>query len=94
MSRSFIEEKTMVRLRMQRVGRPKAPHFRIVAVDSRKARDAASLEIIGHYHPTDKTNKVTVDAERLKYWLSQGAQASDTLRTALKTAGAWVASSN
>jgi small subunit ribosomal protein S16 len=43
----------MVRLRMQRVGRPKTPHFRIVAVDSRKARDAASLEIIGHYHPRE-----------------------------------------
>jgi predicted RNA-binding protein YlqC (UPF0109 family) len=41
----------------------------------------------------EKTNKVTVNAERLKYWLDQGAQASDTLRTALKTAGAWVASS-
>ena len=85
----------MVRIRMQRVGRPKTPHFRIVAVDSRKARDAASLEGLGHYHPKEKTNKVTVNAERLKYWLDHGAQASDTLRTALKNAGAWaVASAN
>ena len=84
----------MVRLRMQRVGRPKAPHYRIVAVDSRKARDAAGLEVIGHYHPREKTAKITVDAERLKFWLSQGAQPSDTLRTALKTAGAWGAAAN
>ena len=78
----------MVRLRMQRVGRPKTPHFRIVAIDSRKARDAAGIEILGHYHPKLKTNKITVNAERLKYWISQGAQTSDTLRTVLKTAGA------
>jgi small subunit ribosomal protein S16 len=78
----------MVRLRMQRVGRPKTPHFRIVAIDSRKARDAAGLEILGHYHPKEKTNKVTVNAERLNFWLSKGAQTSDTLRTVLKTAGA------
>ncbi|MBL0059417.1 MAG: 30S ribosomal protein S16 [Elusimicrobia bacterium] len=84
----------MVRIRMQRVGRPKTPHFRIVAIDIRKARDAASLEILGHYHPKEKTNKITVNAERLKYWLGQGAQASDTLRTVLKTAGAWVVSKN
>lgn len=82
----------MVRLRMQKVGRPKTPHFRIVAIDGRKSRDAAGLEVIGHYHPKEKTNKITVNAERLKYWLSQGAQASDTLRTALKSAGAWAPS--
>ncbi len=76
----------MVRLRMQRVGRPKTPHFRIVAIDSRKARDAAGIEILGHYHPKLKTNKITVDAERLNYWISKGAQTSDTLRTVLKSA--------
>ena len=78
----------MVSLRLHKVGRPKIPHFRIVAIDSRKARDAAGLEILGHYHPKEKTQKITVNAERLKYWLDHGAQASDTLRTALKSAGA------
>ena len=82
----------MVRLRLQKVGRPKTPHFRIVAIDSRKARDAAGLEVLGHYHPKDKSNRITVNVERLKYWLSQGAQASDTLRTALKNAGSLVPS--
>lgn len=84
----------MVRLRLQKVGRPKTPHFRIVAVDSRKARDAAGLEVLGHYHPKEKTNKITVNADRLKYWLAHGAQASDTLRTALQSAGAWAPVAN
>lgn len=84
----------MVRIRMQKVGRPKTPHFRVVAVDARKARDAASLEILGHYHPKEKINKLTINVERLNYWLSQGAQTSDTLRTVLKASGALAPSAN
>ncbi len=79
----------MVRIRMQRVGRPLQPHFRIVAIHGAKARDAAALEVIGHYHPQEKTNKITVNAERLKYWISKGAQPSDTVRTVLSAAGVW-----
>ncbi len=79
----------MVSIRLQRVGRPHQPHFRLVAIHKAKARDAAALEVIGHYHPKDKTHKITVDTERLKYWLAQGAQASDTVRTVLTTAGVW-----
>lgn len=77
----------MVRLRMQKVGRPHVPHFRIVAIPSTKARDAASLEVIGHYHPKDKKQRIQINAERLAHWLSKGALMSDTLRTALKRAG-------
>jgi small subunit ribosomal protein S16 len=80
----------MVRLRMQKVGRPHIPHFRVVAIHGTKARDAAGLEVLGHYHPLETgEHKITVKAERLKYWLDKGAQPSDTLRTALKTAGVW-----
>lgn len=79
----------MVRLRMQRVGKPHEPHFRIVAIHGTKARDAAGLETLGHYHPKEKTNKITVDAERLSHWMKNGAQPSDTLRTVLKEAGLW-----
>ncbi len=79
----------MVRLRFQRVGRPHTPHFRLVAIHGTKARDAAALEVIGHYHPQEKTNKITVNSERLKYWMSKGAQPTDTVRSALKTAGVW-----
>ena len=79
----------MVRLRMQRMGRPHQPHFRIVAIHGTKARDAASLEVIGHYHPKEKDNKITLKADRMKHWLQKGAQPSDTLRTILKEAGLW-----
>ena len=79
----------MVRIRMQRVGRPHQPHYRIVAIHGTKARDAASLEVIGHYHPMEKTNKVTLNGDRMKHWLKVGAQPSDTLRTVLKAAGLW-----
>ena len=80
----------MVSLRMQKVGRPHIPHFRVVAIHKAKARDAAGLEVLGHYHPMEAADKkITVDAERLKYWLGKGAQASDTLRTVLKQAGVW-----
>jgi small subunit ribosomal protein S16 len=79
----------MVRIRMQRVGRPHQPHYRIVAIHGTRARDAQSLEVLGHYHPSDDASKITVNAERLKHWLSKGAQPSDTLRTLLKTSGVW-----
>lgn len=80
----------MVRIRMQKVGRPHVPHFRVVAIHGAKARDAAGLEVLGHYHPMETgPAKITVNAERLKHWLKQGAQASDTLRTVLKSTGVW-----
>ena len=80
----------MVRIRMQKVGRPHVPHFRVVAIHGAKARDAAGLEILGHYHPMETgAHKITVNAERLKHWLQKGAQASDTLRTVLKETGVW-----
>ena len=80
----------MVSLRMQKVGRPHIPHFRVVAIHSAKARDAAGLEVLGHYHPKETGDKkIIVNAERLKFWIQHGAQPSDTLRTVLKQSGVW-----
>lgn len=80
----------MVSLRMQKVGRPHIPHFRVVAIHSAKARDAASLEVLGHYHPKETGDKkIDINAERLKFWIKNGAQPSDTLRTVLKQSGVW-----
>ena len=79
----------MVSIRLQRVGRPLHPHFRIVAIPSSKARDAGSLEVLGHYHPKEKSNKIFVHAERLKHWLTRGARPSETVLTVLKNAGLW-----
>ncbi len=80
----------MVSLRMQKVGRPHIPHFRVVAIHSAKARDAAGLEVLGHYHPKETGDKkININAERVKFWIKRGAQPSDTLRTVLKESGVW-----
>lgn len=78
----------MVKLRFKRVGAPKQPHFRLVAIDSRRARNGGELEILGHYDP--RASSLTAEqfkAERIRLWLSRGAQMSDTARTVLFRAG-------
>lgn len=72
-----------VRIRLKRVGMPKQPHFRLVAIDGRRARDGKELEVLGFYDPKEKENKIQVKVERLKYWLSVGAQPSETVRALL-----------
>ena len=78
----------MVRIRLRRVGRKKAPAYRIVVADSTSPRDGKFIEIIGQYAPRlSDEQKLNVDAERATYWLSVGAQPSDTVRSLLRRAG-------
>ena len=78
----------MVRIRLRRVGRKKAPAYRIVVADSQSPRDGRFIEIIGQYAPRlSDEQKLNVDAERAKYWMSVGAQPSDTVRSLLRRAG-------
>lgn len=72
----------VVRLRFQRLGRPKHPFFRLVAVEKRKKRNGEIIEKLGHYNP--KTKEVRFAAERIKFWLAQGAQPSETVGNLLK----------
>ena len=76
-----------VRLRFKRVGMKKQAYYRLVAVDRRSARDGAEIEILGHYNPKDKENKISLNSERINYWISCGAQLSDTARTLLQKSG-------
>lgn len=70
----------MVKIRLMRMGSKQNPHYRMVVVDSRKKRSADSIEQIGYYDPRGTTeNPLRVDAERAGYWLSQGAQPTDTV---------------
>lgn len=71
----------MVRIRMQRIGRPHLPMYRINAIEKRVKRDGQVLENLGFYHPTEKDAKkrVLLEVERIKHWLQHGAQASDTV---------------
>ena len=71
----------MVVIRMRRAGSKKRPFFRIVVTDSRAARDSSFVEILGHYNPRTKPAIVKIDPARVAYWMSKGAQPSDTVRT-------------
>lgn len=72
---------------MKRVGAKNAPYFRIVVADSRSPRDGKFIEEIGTYQPLKKGDNVTVDLERAHYWISKGAQPSDTVSSFLKKKG-------
>ena len=74
----------MVRIRLARGGAKKKPYYRIVVADQRCKRDGRYLERIGFYNPMVKENRVEVDAERLKHWLSVGAQPSDRVSKLMK----------
>ncbi|MCI8325180.1 MAG: 30S ribosomal protein S16 [Clostridia bacterium] len=74
----------MVKLRLTRMGSKKAPFYRIVAIDSRKARDAQYLDKIGYYDPTKEPAIVNIDSEKALAWLAKGAQPTDTVRSILK----------
>ena len=76
-----------VKIRFKRVGMTKQPFYRLIAVDRRTARDGAELEVLGHYNPKDKENKLTMNSERVKHWLSKGAQPSDTVKSLLVRSG-------
>jgi small subunit ribosomal protein S16 len=72
-----------------RVGRNNRPAYRIVATDARSPRDGKIIENIGFYDPlvADQAKQITLDAERAKYWLSVGAQPSETVTSILKKQG-------
>lgn len=77
----------MVKIRLRRVGAPKQPSYRIVAADSRAPRDGRFLEILGHYNPRTEPATIEVQEDRVRYWISQGAQPSETVARLLKQKG-------
>jgi small subunit ribosomal protein S16 len=68
-----------VKIRLSRIGKKNAPVFRIVAIDSRSARDGAPLEVLGTYNPINQ-QIVQFHEDRIQYWVSTGAQVSDTVK--------------
>ena len=75
-----------VRIRLKRVGTTNTPAYRIVVADGRSPRDGRFIEEIGSYQPLLKANNVTLKLERARYWLSKGAQPSDTVASFIKRA--------
>ena len=79
-----------VRIRLARGGAKKRPFYRIVAADARSPRDGKFLEKLGSYNPllkSDDANRIILNEERIRYWLSQGAQVSDRVARFLEKSG-------
>lgn len=74
----------MLRIRLSRVGKKKQPHYRIVVIDQRRARDSRYVEVVGHYHPRQNPTGLDLKPERIQYWLGQGAQPTETVRSFLR----------
>jgi small subunit ribosomal protein S16 len=78
-----------VKIRLKRLGKIRAPYYRIVVADSRTKRDGRVIEEIGLYHPTEEPSVIQVDSERAQYWLSVGAQPTEQVLALLKLTGDW-----
>ena len=76
-----------VKIRLRRLGAKKAPFYRIVVADSRFPRDGRFIEEIGTYDPMKSPSVITLDADKAKQWISNGAQPTDTVKTILKGQG-------
>ena len=78
-----------VKIRLKRLGKIRAPYYRIVVADSRTKRDGRVIEEIGQYHPTEEPSVIEVDSERAQYWLGVGAQPTEQVAALLKLTGDW-----
>lgn len=78
-----------VKLRLMRMGKTKQPTYRLVAADSRNARDGRFIEILGTYEPRHDPAKYSFDEEKILGWLRNGAQPTERVAKLLKISGAW-----
>ncbi|MCS4275750.1 MULTISPECIES: 30S ribosomal protein S16 [Mycetocola] len=78
-----------VKIRLKRMGKIRAPYYRVVVADSRTKRDGRVIEEIGKYHPTEEPSFIEIDSDRAQYWLSVGAQPTEQVAALLKLTGDW-----
>jgi small subunit ribosomal protein S16 len=78
-----------VKIKLMRMGKIRAPYYRIVVADARTKRDGRAIEEIGKYHPTEDPSLILVDSERVQYWLGVGAQPTEPVAAILKVTGDW-----
>jgi small subunit ribosomal protein S16 len=76
-------------IRLMRLGKIRAPYYRIVVADSRTKRDGRVIETIGKYHPKEEPSFIEVDSDRAQYWLSVGAQPTEPVAAILRVTGDW-----
>ena len=74
-------------IRLKRLGAKKRPTYRFVATDSRMPRDGRFIETLGYYNPIETPARVKIHEDRMFYWLDQGAEPSDTVKTLMKQVG-------
>jgi small subunit ribosomal protein S16 len=81
-----MERSTLVavKIRLKRMGKIRAPFYRVVVMDSRTKRDGRAIEEIGKYHPTEEPSLIDIDVERANYWIGQGAQPTEAVAALLK----------
>ena len=73
-----------VKIRLRRMGAKKSPFYRIVVADSRYPRDGRFIEEIGYFNPLKEPAEIKIDAEKVKTWIKNGAQPTDTVKALLK----------
>ena len=76
-----------VKMRLRRMGKKKAPTYRVVVADSRSPRDGRFIEEIGYYNPLTNPAEIKIDAEKAKKWIDNGAQPTETVKSLLKKSG-------
>jgi small subunit ribosomal protein S16 len=75
-----------VRIRLKRMGRKKAPHYRVVVADSRSPRDGRFVETLGYYKPLSNPARLVLDLDRVDYWMGKGASPSGTVKNLISRA--------
>ncbi len=80
-----------VKIKLKRMGKIRAPYYRVVVADSRTKRDGRAIEEIGIYHPKEDPSRMEVNSERVAYWLGVGAQPTEPVLAILKRTGDWQA---
>jgi small subunit ribosomal protein S16 len=78
-----------VKIKLQRLGKIRAPYYRVVVSDARTRRSGKAIETIGRYHPKDEPSLIEVDSERTQYWLGVGAQPTESVQRILEITGDW-----
>jgi small subunit ribosomal protein S16 len=77
------------KIKLMRLGKMRAPYYRVVVADSRTKRNGRVIETIGKYHPKEDPSFIEVDSERAQYWLKVGAQPTEPVRAILSVTGDW-----
>lgn len=76
----------MVKIRLQRVGKKKAPFYHVVVADSKSPRDGKIIEKIGTYDPMTKPSTIVLDKEKVATWIKNGAQPTETVKALIEKA--------